>query len=144
MMILKRTIRLAPFALAALAALALASAAPASGTTTITISHQMRGCHVWSVSSGPQRSNLAVVMAPGSTLRFVNNDVMPHKLIQTAGPKLRVVHPGMNKIASTSTIKLTHKGLYRFTTKPGEDYKWAASMKTVGEDNVLHLTVRVK
>ena len=47
-------------------------------------------------------------------------------------------------MASTSTIKLTHKGLYRFTTKPGEDYKWAGSMKTVGEDNVLHLTVRVK
>ena len=143
-MIRKRTIRLAPFALAALAALALASAAPARGTTTITISHKMRGCHAWSVSSGPQQPNLSVVIAPGSTLRFVNNDVMPHKLIQTAGPKLRVVHPGMNKMASTSTIKLTHKGVYRFTTKPGEDYKWAASMKTVGEDNVLHLTVRVK
>ena len=143
-MILKRTIRLAPFALAALAALALASAAPARGTTTITINHQMRGCHVWSVNSGPQRPNLAVVIAPGSTLRFVNNDVMPHKLIQTAGPKLRVVRPGMNKVASTTTIKLTQKGVYRFTTKAGEDYKWAASMKTVGEDNVLRLTVRVK
>jgi plastocyanin len=144
MMIRKRTIRLAPFALAALAALALASGAPARGTTTITISHHMQGCHVWSVNSGPQRPNLSVVIAPGSTLRFVNNDVMPHKLIQTAGPKLRVVHPGMNKMASTSTIKLTQKGVYRFTTKAGEDYKWAASMKTVGEDNVLHLTVRVK
>jgi plastocyanin len=144
MMIRKRTIRLAPFALAVLAALALASAAPARGTTTITISHHMRGCHVLSVSSGPQRPNLSVVIALGSTLRFVNNDVMPHKLIQTAGPKLRVVHPGMNKMAATSTIKLTHKGVYRFTTRAGEDYKWAASMKTVGEDNVLHLTVRVK
>ena len=52
-MIRKRTIRLAPFALAALAALALASAAPARGTTTITISHHMRGCHVWSVKLRP-------------------------------------------------------------------------------------------
>jgi hypothetical protein len=50
----------------------------------------------------------------------------------------------MNKVASTTTIKLTQKGVYRFTTKAGEDYKWAASMKTVGEDNLLHLTVRVK
>jgi hypothetical protein len=41
-------------------------------------------------------------------------------------------------------VKLTQKGLYRFTTKPGEDYAWAGTMKTVGEDNVLHLTVRVK
>ena len=143
-MIRKRTIRLAPFALAALAALALASAAPARGTTTITISHHQRGCHVWSVNSGPLRPTLSVVVTAGTTLRFVNNDVMSHKLIQTAGPKLRVVHPGMNKMASTSTIKLTHKGVYRFTTKVGEDYKWAGSMKTVGEDNVLHLTVRVK
>jgi hypothetical protein len=143
-MILKRTIRLAPFALAALAALALASAAPARGTTTITISHQMRGCHVWSVNSGPLRPTLSVVVTAGTTLRFINNDVMPHKLIQAGGPKLRLTHPGMNEVASTSTIKLTHKGVYRFTTKAGEDYKWAGSMKTVGEDNVLHLTVRVK
>ena len=57
---------------------------------------------------GPQRPNLSVVIAPGSTLKFVNNDVMAHKLIQTAGPRLRVVHPSMNKMASTSTIKLTH------------------------------------
>jgi hypothetical protein len=144
MMIRKRTIRLAPLALSALAALALASAAPARGTTTITISHQMRGCHVWSVNSGPLRPTLSVVVTAGTTLRFINNDVMPHKLIQAGGPKLRLTHPGMNKVASTSTIKLTHKGVYRFTTKAGEDYKWAGSMKTVGEDNVLHLTVRVK
>jgi len=143
-MIRKRTIRLAPFALAALAALALASAAPARGTTTITISHHQRGCHVWSVNSGPLRPTLSVVVTAGTTLRFVNNDVMPHMLIQAAGPKLRLMHPGMNKMASTSTIKLTHKGVYRFTTKAGEDYKWASSMKTVGEDNVLRLTVRVK
>jgi hypothetical protein len=41
-------------------------------------------------------------------------------------------------------VTLTQKGVYRFTTKPGEDYSWARSMKTVGEDNVLRLTVRVK
>jgi hypothetical protein len=50
----------------------------------------------------------------------------------------------MNKMASTTTVKLTQKGLYRFTTKPGEDYRWASTMKTTGEDNVLRLTVRVK
>ena len=41
-------------------------------------------------------------------------------------------------------MTLTQKGVYRFTTKAGEDYRWAGSMKTVGEDNVLQLTVRVK
>ena len=77
-------------------------------------------------------------------LRFTNNDVMPHKLIQAAGPKMRLAHPNMIKMASSATVKLTQKGTYRFTTKPGDDYAWAASMKTSGEDNVLQLTVRVK
>jgi hypothetical protein len=47
-------------------------------------------------------------------------------------------------MAASATVKLEQKGVYRFTTKPGEDYAWASSMKTVGEDNVLRLTVRVK
>jgi hypothetical protein len=50
----------------------------------------------------------------------------------------------MSKLAAWTTMKLTQKGVYRFTTKAGEDYAWAGSMKTVGEDNVLRLTVRVK
>jgi hypothetical protein len=77
-------------------------------------------------------------------LRFRNNDVMPHKLVQAAGPKMLLVHPKMSKVASSATVKLTQKGLYRFTTKPGEDYAWAGTMKTIGADNVLRLTVRVK
>ena len=140
----RRTIRIAPLALAALAALAIASSAPAGSTATVTISHQMRGCHAWSVNSGPVRPTLSFAVAAGTVVKFVNNDVMPHKLIQTAGPKLRVMPPGMNKMAATTNVKLTQKGVYRFTTKPGEDYAWAAAMKTVGEDYVLHLTVRVK
>jgi hypothetical protein len=69
---------------------------------------------------------------------------MPHKLIQTAGPKVRLTHPNMLKMASSATVKLTQKGTYRFTTEAGEDYSWARSMKTSGEDHVLRLTVRVK
>lgn len=145
-MSLKRTLHLAPFALAALVVLLLASTAPArsTSTTTITISHHTKGCHVWSVASGPLRPNLSVVVKAGSAIKIVNNDVMPQRLIQTSGPKLRLIHAAMNKMASTTTVKLTRKGVYRFTTKFGEDYRWAASMKTIGEDNVLHLTVRVK
>ena len=142
-MIRKRTIRLAPFALAALAALALASAAPARGTTTITISHQMRGCHVWSVSTGPQRPNLSVVIAPGSTLRFVNNDVMPHKLVRLSGPSLSLLKTAnMNHAGASTSIRFTKTGVYKFTTKAGDDYM--KGIKTVGEDNVLRLTVTVR
>jgi plastocyanin len=140
----KHKIRGAALALAALSALAVTSAAPAGGTGTIAIRHQMRGCHTWSFNSGPFKASQAVTVKVGTVLRFTNNDVMPHKLVQAAGPKMRLSHPNMIKMASSATVKLTQKGVYRFTTKFGEDYAWAGSMKTVGEDNVLRLTVRVK
>jgi plastocyanin len=140
----KHTVRGAALALAALAALAVTSAAPAGGTGTMTIRHQMRGCHAWSFNSGPFKASQSVSVKAGTVLRFTNNDVMPHKLIQAAGPKMRLSHPNMSKMASSATVKLTQKGVYRFTTKPGSDYASAGVMKTVGADNVLNLTVRVK
>jgi plastocyanin len=140
----KQTIRGAALALVVLAAFAVTSAAPASATGTVAIRHQMRGCQSWSFNSGPFKPSLSISVSAGTVLRFTNNDVMPHKLVQSAGPKVQLVHPKMIKMASSATVKLTQKGLYRFTTRAGEDYAWAGSMKTVGEDNVLHLTVRVK
>jgi plastocyanin len=140
----RHKIRGAALALAALSALAVTSAAPAVGTGTIAIRHQTRGCHSWSFNSGPFNPSLSASVKAGTVLRFTNNDVMPHKLVQAAGPKVRLAHPNMIKMASPATVKLTQKGVYRFTTKAGEDYAWAGSMKTMGEDNVLHLTVRVK
>jgi plastocyanin len=140
----RQKIRGAALALAALSALVVTAAAPAGGTGTITISHEMRGCHSWSFNSGPIKPSLSVNVKANTVLRFTNNDVMPHKLIQVAGPKVRLAHPNMLKMASSATVRLTQKGIYRFTTKAGEDYSWAASMKTSGEDHVLRLTVRVK
>ena len=140
----KHKIRGAVLALAALSALAVTSAAPAGGGAAVTIRHQMRGCHSWSFNSGPFKASQSVTVKAGTVLRFTNNDVMPHQLVQAAGPKMRLVHAKMIKMASSATVKLTQKGLYRFTTRAGEDYAWAGSMKTVGEDNALRLTVRVK
>lgn len=140
----RHKIRGAALALAALSALAVTSAAPAGGTGTIAIRHQTRGCHSWSFNSGQFKPSLTVSVKAGMVLRFTNNDVMPHKLVQAGGPKVRLAHPMMSKMASSATVKLTQKGVYRFTTKAGEDYAWTGSMKTIGEDNVLHLTVRVK
>jgi plastocyanin len=140
----RHKIRGAALVLAALSTLVVTAAAPAGGTGTITIAHQMRGCHSWSFNSGPFKPSLSANVKAGTVLRFTNNDVMPHKLIQAAGPKLRLMHPNMLKMGSSATVKLTQKGVYRFTTKAGEDYSWARSMKTSGEDHVLQLTVRVK
>ena len=128
-----------------LAASLIAAAPAAAGrTATITISHEMRGCHMWQLGAGKLSPSLNVRLAAGTTLRFVNNDIMPHKLTQLAGPKLTIVRANMNHLSAVATVKLTHAGTYRFTTKPGEDYKLFAGHKTIGEDYVLHLTVHVK
>ena len=122
----------------------MATGASASGGSTLVIRHQVKGCHSWSANGDAYKATQAIKLQRGASLSVTNNDVMPHKLVQAAGPKMRLVHPNMLKMASSATVKLTQRGLYRFTTRAGEDYAWAGSMKTVGEDNVLHLTVRVK
>lgn len=99
---------------------------------------------VTSFCGGPLRPSPSVSVKAGTVLRLVNNDIMPHKLIQTAGPKLHPVGANMNHTSASTSVKLMRKGLYRFTTKAGEDYASMSMMKTVGEDYVLHLRVRVK
>jgi len=143
-MLSKRTIQKAALSLVAIGALLPVAVASAANTATITISHQMRGCHAWSINNGPIRPSLAVNAKAGAIVKFVNNDIMPHKLVQTAGPKLRLVKANMNHMSASMSVKFPQRGVYRFTTKAGEDYKSLAMMKTTGEDYVLHLTVRVK
>jgi plastocyanin len=132
------------FLLTAVAALVVAAPAGAGSTATITISHQMRGCHMWQLDNGQPSPTLNIALKAGTSLRFVDNDVMPHKLVQLAGPKLSLKGANMNHMSASMAVKLARKGTYRFTTKPGEDYKQFASMKTTGEDNVLRLTIHVK
>jgi plastocyanin len=99
---------------------------------------------MWQVGSGNPHPSLSTSVKAGTVLRFVNNDVMPHKLVQTAGPKLRLVHANMNHMSASTSVRLAQRGVYRFTTKAGEDYPSMSMMKTTGEDYVLHLTVHVK
>jgi plastocyanin len=110
---------------------------------TITIRHQMRGCHTWAVNGGALRASLTTTLARGGTIRFVDNDVMPHKLVKTSGPAVRYVgNPAMRHMSASVSATFTRAGTYRFTTKVGEDYP-GVHVKTIGEDNVLHLVVKV-
>jgi plastocyanin len=126
------------------AALIAAAPAGAGSTATITISHQMRGCHEWQLGTGAPKPTLGMTLKAGTVLRFVNDDVMPHKLVQQGGPKLTLSHPNMKRMGASTAVKFGRTGVYRFTTKAGEDYPWMHSMKTIGKDYILHLTVRVK
>lgn len=130
-------------ALMVAAAAVFSSTASAHMPKTITIRHQMRGCHTWSFANGPYKASLKVKADRDTSLVVVNDDVMPHKLLQVAGPKAHVFKAGMNKSGAKATVTFTRAGVYRFVTKAGEDYPWMHEMKTVGEDNVLRLTITV-
>jgi plastocyanin len=130
------------------AALGFVSAPNAATTTSprsvkVLIQHKMRGCHAWSVNGGVFRVSQSARLATGGSATFTDNDIMPHKLILTSGPAVKFVgNAAMNHMGASAKVVFTKVGTYRFTTKFGEDYKGIA-MKTVGEDNVLHLTVTV-
>jgi hypothetical protein len=67
---------------------------------------------------------------------------MPHQLLQTGGPAAGITALGMMAhMGATVRVTFVRAGVYRFTTKAGEDY--VKGVQTIGEDNVLRLTVKV-
>ena len=130
-----------------LAAVTAVVAATASAATpaahSIVIRHQMRGCHTWSVDGNAWRATQSVVVQRGGRITITNNDVMPHQLVKTSGPSVLLPARGaMAHIGATLKLTFARAGTYRFTTKAGEDY--TPGIKTIGEDNVLRLTVTVR
>jgi hypothetical protein len=136
----KKRIHTAALALALTTVLA-GSALASTPKSTLTIRHQTRGCHAWSFNNGPYTSSMKVRLARGTTLTVIDNDMMPHKLIQLAGPKAKLLTPAMKHMSAQANVVFSKKGTYRFTTKAGEDYM--KGIKTIGPDNVLRLTVTV-
>ena len=127
---------------ASLAAGGFAATTKTPKSSTIMIRHQMRGCHTWSVNGSAYRATLSTSLARGGTITFMNMDVMPHKLLKTSGPAIHFAgKPNMNHMNASVKVTFAKAGVYKFTTKPGEDYM--KGMKTIGEDNDLHLTVKV-
>lgn len=132
----------------ATAAASLATVGSAGDATTpthaqILIRHQVRGCHAWSLNSGLFRVALSTTLVRGGTITVANGDVMPHKLIKKSGPAVRYSGRSlMSHMGASVTVTFPRAGVYRFTTKAGEDYP-GIHVKTTGADHILRLTVKV-
>jgi plastocyanin len=123
-------------------ALAVASAALASPhSAELTIRHQMRGCHSWSLDGKTWNPTQKLQLNRGGKLTVVDTDVMPHTLVQLSGPKATISGAAMKHMGATAKLTFQAKGRYVFNTKAGEDYM--KGVKTIGEDNVLRLVVTV-
>jgi plastocyanin len=80
-------------------------------------------------------------LAAGGKVTVVDNDVMPHTLIQVSGPKASLTGAAMKHMGAAAKIAFPVKGTYVFKTRAGEDYM--KGIKTIGADNVLKLVVKV-
>ena len=153
---MKRFLFLTAMGTALIAFAVPASAAP--GGASLVIRHQVRGCHSWSVNGGAWLPTQHIRLARGGSLVVTNNDVMFHKLINTTGPAVvfNLVKTGkpikgtvklpwapglMGRPGATLKVTFPKAGIYRLTTKFGEDYMPMG--ETIGEDNVLHAVVTV-
>jgi plastocyanin len=97
-----------------------------------------------SFNGGAYAASLSATMKHGTTLTVIDNDIMPHTFVQVSGPKLHIPASAfMHRMGASTKVLFAKPGVYRFTTKPGEDYPSMSNMKTVGEDYVLRLKVRV-
>ena len=128
---------------------ALAAGSPAATSETaksavLTIRHQVKGCHTWSLSGNAYKAAQVAHFARGTTLTIVNNDVMPQTLIEKSGPAAKYSgNKAMSHVGASVKASFSKAGVYSFFTKAGEDYSFAKNSKTTGEDNVLTLKVVV-
>lgn len=128
--------------LVALALVGSAFAAPRSAT--LRIRHQMHGCHSWSFDGSAWKASQAITLSRSGTLTVVDNDVMPHTLVQLSGPRAALTKAAMGHMGATAKVRFPARGTYVFKTRAGEDYPMMKNIKTIGEDNVLRLVVTVR
>ena len=152
-----RTFMATATALGAAAALLPAAGLAAPGNASLVIRHQLRGCHEWSLNGGKYSATQAVKLSRGGSLTITDNDLMPHQVIVLSGPAVaeRLIKPGnptmgkmkapykaglMPHLGATLRVSFNKPGVYKLRTKSLED---SLPIKTVGEDNVLRVTVVV-
>jgi len=134
--------RLALYAVVVASAV-LAPAAIASPTVRLTIVHVVQGCHVWGTNDsqalGPTRT---IVLKRGSHLQIRINCPMSFDFTQLAGPKLPLGDPRTYP-GTVRTIVFARAGLYKLQAVNVESSE-QMGMATLGPDNTLVLTVRVR
>jgi hypothetical protein len=125
------------------AVVAIGPAAAASPTVRLTIMHVAQGCHIWGTNDsqplGPKRK---ISLARGSKLVLRDNCSMTFDFSQVAGPKLKLGDPHTYP-GTTRTIVFRKAGLYRLTAKSTMTSE-QMGLQTLGPDNTLVLTVRVR
>ena len=137
--------RLLPWLIAAVALVAAPTggAAALSPTVRLAIVHVFQGCHVWgTVDSSPLGPTRTLVVRRGTRLQIRVSCPMDFRFKQTAGPRLRLGDP-LTHTGTVRTIVFKKAGLYRLRAVSVQTSE-EMGLQTLGPDNTLRLTVRVK
>jgi hypothetical protein len=121
----------------------LAPAAIASPTVRLTIMHVVQGCHVWGTAdSQPLGPSRTLVVRRGTRLQIRVSCPMDFTFTQTAGPPLALGDP-VTHTGTVRTIVFGRRGLYRLRAVSVQSSA-EMGLQTLGPDNTLRLTVRVR
>lgn len=129
--------------LAIAAAAVAAPAAIGSPTVQMAIVHFVRGCHVWGTSdSQPLGPSRTMTVVRGTRVQIRINCPMAFDFTQLAGPQLDLGNP-RSLPGTVRTIVFAKAGLYRLQAVNVQS-SVEAGLQTLGADNTLRLTVRVR
>ena len=124
------------------AGLAGAPSVAAAPTVRLAIVHALHGCHIWATSdSQPLGPSRTILLQRGDRLAIRVNCPMSFNVVQLAGPK--VAAPTVWQPGTSHVLTFAKRGIYRFqatSTMTSEEL----GLQTLGPDNVLALTVRVR
>lgn len=130
------------FAVAAIA-VPTGGAAAVSPTVRLAIVHVVQGCHTWATAeSEPLGATRTLTVKRGTRLEIRVNCVMDFAFAQVSGPRLPLGDP-LTHAGTVRTIVFRKAGLYRLralNTKTSAEL----GLETLGPDNALVLTVRVR
>jgi len=108
----------------------------------LSIVHFVRGCHVWSTTSKVLGPSATLSVKRGTRLKIRVSCPMDFDLRQTAGSRLALGGPRFHT-GTTRTIVFRKAGVYKLVAKNVQTSD-EVGLETLGEDNSLKLTVRVR
>lgn len=111
-------------------------------SVSMSIVHVLRGCHVWMLGSRQLGPSGIVTVKPGTKLKLRVSCPMDFELVQVAGPRIPL---GGSRFYTGTTRVLTFKrvGVYRFAARNLQSSE-EVGLQTLGDDNALRLTIRVR
>jgi hypothetical protein len=111
-------------------------------TVSMSIVHVVRGCHVWALGSRQLGPSGIVTVKPGTKLKLRITCPMDFDLVQLRGPKVAL--GGTRFYAGTTRVVIFKKaGVYRFAARNVQTSD-EVGLETLGDDNSLRLTIRVR